>query len=59
MLKNSDCSLGYVQVAYTIYVQVGVATAQGSLLEYGFLGKVHMWPEMAILSRDSRVTHTW
>lgn len=59
VLKNSDCSLGYVQVAYTMYVQVGVTIAQGSLLEYGFLGKVHIWPEMAILSRGSRVTDTW
>lgn len=58
VLKNSDCSLGYVQVAYTMYVQVGVTITHCLLLEYGFLGKVHMWPEMAILSRDSRVTHT-
>lgn len=42
-----------------MYVQVGVTIAQGSLLEYGFLGKVHIWPEMAILSRGSRVTDTW
>lgn len=59
VLKNSDCSLGYVQVAYTMYVQVGFTIAQGSLLDYGFLGKVHIWPEMAILSRDPRVTDTW
>lgn len=55
VLKNSDCSLGYLQVAYTMYVQVVYTIAQVSLLEYGFLGKVHIWPEVAILSRNSRV----
>lgn len=59
VLKNSDCSLGYLQMAYTMYVQVVYTTAQVSLLEYGFLGKVHIWPEVAILSRNSRVTDTW
>lgn len=56
MLKNSDCSLGYLQVAYTMYVQVVYIIEQVSLLEYGFLGKVHIWPEVAILSRNSRFT---
>lgn len=56
VLKNIDCSLGYLQVAYTMYIQVVYTIAQVSLLEYGFLGKVHIWPEVAILSRNSRVT---
>lgn len=43
-------------MAYTMYVQVVYTIAQGSLLEYGFLGKVHIWPEMAILSGNSRAT---
>lgn len=59
VLKNSDCSLGYLQMAYTMYVQVVYTIAQVSLLEYGFRGKVHIWPEVAILSRDSRVTDTF
>lgn len=56
VLKNSDCSLGYLQVAYTAYVQVVYIIAQVLLLQYGFRGKVHIWPEEAILSRSSRVT---
>lgn len=46
-------------MAYTMYVQVVYAIAQVSLLEYGFLGKVHVWPEVAILSKNSRVTDTF
>lgn len=46
-------------MAYTMYVQVVYTIAQVSLLEYGFRGKVHIWPEVAILSRDSRVTDTF
>lgn len=38
-----------VQMVYTL--------AQVSLLEYGFLGKVLLWPERTILSRNLRVRH--
>lgn len=46
-------------MAYTMYVHVVYTIAQVSLLEYGFRGKVHIWPEVAILFRDSRVTDTF
>lgn len=42
-------------MAYIMYVQVVYTRAQVSLLEYGFLGKVHIWPERAMLSRNPRV----
>lgn len=44
-LSNSDCSLGYLQMAYTMYVQVVYTIAQ-VCWEYGFRGKVVIWPEV-------------
>ena len=57
VLKNRDCSLGYLHMAYIMYAQVVYTRAQVSLLEYGFLGKVHIWPDVAILSRNSRIRY--
>lgn len=56
VLENSDCCLAYLQMAYTMYVQVvhtsfvvGIVLSRESAI----------WPQVATLSRKSRVTDAW